>query len=123
MRVSALCPGAIQTPILRGGEFGGQVGPQLTEEDADKLMQLMRPMNVGRLREGSFLSDVDRNEAYIIVPRYWKAIWLLERAAPRLVMKVWSRFHRHALKVIEKSAAANVADDAPANTAAHPAAN
>ena len=66
-------------------------------------MELMRPMDVDAFAQ-VVLADVARNEAFIIVPRYWKAIWLLERAAPRLMLKVWERMHRRALKEVEARA-------------------
>lgn len=44
------------------------------------------------------LRDVERDEPYIIVPRWWKAIWLFERLAPRLSLKVWSRVHARQLR-------------------------
>lgn len=96
VRVSVLCPGAIQTPILSGGKYGGFVGnisPDLTE----KVWKLMRPMQVDAFAQ-VVLKDVERDEAYIIVPRWWKSFWALERIAPRVSNRLFSVLHGLALK-------------------------
>jgi NAD(P)-dependent dehydrogenase (short-subunit alcohol dehydrogenase family) len=103
VRVSVLCPGAIRTPILVGGKFGGHVGEYLKPEDAEKFWKWMRPMNVDTFAQ-HVLRDVEKNEAYIIVPRRWKAAWALERMAPRLSQRVWGFVHGIAVKEIEKRA-------------------
>ena len=92
VRVSALCPGAIRTPILTGGVFGRQVGKYLPESKMRELWDRMKPMDPDRFAI-EVLKDIDANEPYIIVPRWWKAVWLLERVAPRLSMHAWSRLY------------------------------
>lgn len=101
VRISVLCPGAIQTPILSGGKYGGFVGkisPELTE----KVWKLMRPMQVDAFAQ-VVLKDVERNEAYIIVPRWWKAFWAFERIAPRVSNRAFSVFHGLALRRVQRS--------------------
>ncbi|MGE0785479.1 MAG: SDR family NAD(P)-dependent oxidoreductase [Sandaracinaceae bacterium] len=105
VRVSALCPGAIQTPILRGGVFGGIVGRAVSGEDADRFWQQMRPMDPIRFAE-LVLEDVERNEPYIIVPRFWKLAWYLERLAPRLTLEIARRFHDKTMRELVLSGGA-----------------
>ncbi len=103
VRVSVLCPGVIQTPILGGGVFGGHVGTNLIPADVEKLWKWMRPMNVDTFAQ-LVLCDVDKNEPYIIVPRWWKAAWAIERLTPRLSQRMWGIFHELTVKRIAKEA-------------------
>jgi len=105
VRASALCPGAIQTPILLGGTFGGQVGKRIPDSVMKKLWDRMRPMDVNAFAV-EVLKDVAKNEPYIIVPRWWKAIWTLERLAPRMSLRLWQRFYRKQRAALEASAEA-----------------
>ncbi|MGD0523672.1 MAG: SDR family oxidoreductase [Polyangiaceae bacterium] len=83
VRVSALCPGAIRTPILTGGKYGRMNVPGLTEEAAAAMWARLRPMDVD-VFAGKALRAVATNEAIIVIPRWWKAVWLLERLSPAL---------------------------------------
>ena len=98
VRVSVLCPGAIQTPILSGGKYGGFVG-SINADATERVWKMMRPMQVDDFAQ-IVLEDVKRNEAYIIVPRWWKTVWALERFAPRLSNRLFSTLHGLALKQI-----------------------
>jgi NAD(P)-dependent dehydrogenase (short-subunit alcohol dehydrogenase family) len=100
VRVSVLCPGAIKTPILTGGVFGGVVGVQITDEDTERFWQRMRPMDPGAFAV-EVLRDVERNEPYIIVPRIWKLAWLLERIAPRTSQRIAAAFHAFTLRELD----------------------
>lgn len=105
VRASALCPGAIQTPILLGGTFGGQVGRRVPDSVMKKLWARTRPMDVNAFAV-EVLKDVEANEPYIILPRWWKAIWAFERVAPRLSLRLWARFYRKQRAELEASAEA-----------------
>jgi short-subunit dehydrogenase len=83
VRVSALCPGAIRTPILTGGKYGRLNVPGLTEEAASAMWKRLRPMDVD-VFAGKVVRAVAANEAIIVIPRWWKALWLLERLSPAL---------------------------------------
>lgn len=83
VRVSALCPGAIATPILSGGKFGRINTPGVTEETARKMWARTRPMDPD-VFAGKVLRAVLRNEAIIVVPGWWKALWYLDRLSPAL---------------------------------------
>ncbi len=111
VRASVLCPGAIQTPILLGGTFGGHVGRRVPDSVMKKFWKRARPMDVNAFAV-EVLKDVDANEPYIIVPRWWKAIWLFERFAPRMSLRLWSRVYARQRAELEASAA----DPHPAHT-------
>lgn len=84
VRVSVLCPGVVRTPILTGGEFGRN--KMVSRENQQKLGEALRPMDAGVFAEKA-LRGIARNEAIIVVPRWWKALWYLERLSPTLSMR------------------------------------
>jgi short-subunit dehydrogenase len=83
VQVSVLCPGAIRTPILTGGQFGRN-----TVSDAEllKMSEAVRPM-APELFAQRALRAVLRGDAIIVVPPWWKALWYLERLSPALSMR------------------------------------
>jgi NAD(P)-dependent dehydrogenase (short-subunit alcohol dehydrogenase family) len=83
VRVSALCPGAIATPILSGGKFGRINTPGVTEEVALRMWARTRPMDPD-VFAGKVLRAVSRNEGIIVIPGWWKMLWLLDRLSPAL---------------------------------------
>ena len=83
VRVSVLCPGVVRTPILSGGEYGRN--KTVTREDLLKLGEALRPIEPEAFAEQA-LRAVLRNQAIIVVPRWWKALWYLERLSPALSM-------------------------------------
>lgn len=87
VRVSALCPGVIRTPILTGGEYGRINVPGLTTEDLQKSWDRLRPMAADKFAK-RVLRAVLHNDAIIIVPRWWKAWWYLERLSPALSLRL-----------------------------------
>jgi NAD(P)-dependent dehydrogenase (short-subunit alcohol dehydrogenase family) len=89
VRVSVLCPGLIDTPILTGGVYGRMTG----NVDLDKLrarLDAMRPMDPASLAERS-LRDVARNRPISVHPRRWRAAWWLHRLSPSLSLGVARR--------------------------------
>lgn len=109
VRVSVLCPGVIRTPILDGGVYGRKLGKQLSEDRLRALMERMRPMDPGRFAI-EVLKDVERNRPFILVPRWWRAVWFLDRLAPSLSLKLFARVHRKQLAELD---AHGVAAEAP----------
>lgn len=90
VRVSVLCPGVIRTPILRAGEFGRT---NLTAEGEQKMMafwEQLRPMDPRTFARRT-LRQVTRNVPIIIVPSWWKLLWLVERMSPRLSSWLWQK--------------------------------
>ena len=84
VRVSVLCPGVVRTPILTGGQYGRN--RSVSKENLLKLGETLRPMDPDAFAEQA-LRAVLRNQAIIVVPRWWKALWYLERLSPALSMR------------------------------------
>ncbi|MDZ4235286.1 MAG: SDR family oxidoreductase [Dietzia sp.] len=84
VRVSVLCPGVVRTPILTGGEYGRN--RSVSRENQLKLGESLRPMDPDTFADKA-LRAVLRNQAIIVVPRWWKALWYLERLSPALSMR------------------------------------
>ena len=83
VRVNVLCPGAVRTPILTHGKYG-RPGPRAVSEAAmRKLWEELRPMDAADFARAA-LDAIARDEPVIILPRWWRALWLLERGSPAL---------------------------------------
>jgi NAD(P)-dependent dehydrogenase (short-subunit alcohol dehydrogenase family) len=91
VRASVLCPGAIRTPILRGGKFGRSNMNNLTEEMMDRFWSRARPIEPEELARRA-VDAVLRNEAIIVIPSWWKAFWYVDRLSPTLSMRLWKAF-------------------------------
>jgi NAD(P)-dependent dehydrogenase (short-subunit alcohol dehydrogenase family) len=87
VRVSALCPGVIRTPILTGGKYGRLNVEGLSEQKALGMWQKLRPMDADVFAR-KVARAVARNEAIIVVPGWWKALWYLDRISPALTAKL-----------------------------------
>jgi NAD(P)-dependent dehydrogenase (short-subunit alcohol dehydrogenase family) len=92
VRVSAVCPGVIDTPIL-----DAEGPPDLPRtSSAGRGRELFRHSNRGpayppeKLAE-DVLRGVDRNRAIIVAPRRARTAWLMNRIAPRLVERASAR--------------------------------
>ena len=89
VRASVVCPGAIRTPIFTGGRFGRVGFRGVTQERILAQWERMRPMDPAVFARRT-LDDVLDNVAIIVHPKWWKALWYIERLSPSLSMKVWS---------------------------------
>lgn len=90
VRVSVLCPGVIRTAILRAGKYGRT---NLTPDGEQKMMAFwdkLRPMDPREFASIA-LHQIERNVPIIVVPRWWKLLWLFDRLSPRLSLWVWQR--------------------------------
>lgn len=85
VQVSVLCPGVVRTPILTGGLYGRH--KSVSDEDLLKLGEALRPVAPDTFAERA-LRAVLRGDAIIVVPRWWKALWYLERFSPALSMRL-----------------------------------
>jgi NAD(P)-dependent dehydrogenase (short-subunit alcohol dehydrogenase family) len=92
VRVSVLCPGAIRTPILTGGVYGRVNMENLTKETMTRMWEKTRPMAPDDFARKA-VDAVLRNEAVIVLPRWWKVLWYVERLSPGLSMRLFSRMH------------------------------
>ncbi len=76
VRVSALCPGVIRTPLLGGGVYGRLIDAPPKEVIA-AVWERLRPMDADRFAQ-LVLRGVERNQAVIVVPGWWRLVgWLL----------------------------------------------
>ena len=100
VQVSVLCPGAIRTPILAGGEFGRVSG--FSDEELLKFWEPFLPMAPEKFAERA-LRAVLRGDAIIVVPAWWKALWYLERLSPALARRA-ARLPLKRLREMESTA-------------------
>jgi NADP-dependent 3-hydroxy acid dehydrogenase YdfG len=84
VQVSVLCPGAIRTPILTFGKYGRYKG--VSDAQLLKFWEPFRPMAPEKFAERA-LRAVFREDAIIVVPAWWKALWYLERLSPALSLR------------------------------------
>lgn len=85
--VLAVCPAAVETPILDKGAIGGFVGRDYylrgqgmrTAYDPDRLAR-------------DTLKAIERNKALLVVPKRAHASWLFARLAPGLLQRLSIRF-------------------------------
>jgi NAD(P)-dependent dehydrogenase (short-subunit alcohol dehydrogenase family) len=112
VRASVLCPGPVRTPILTGGRFG-RVRLALSEEEILKLWERFRPM-APELFARRAVDAVLRNQAIIVLPSWWKALWYLERLSPRLSLRLSEALHQR-LEAELAEAAARAAPPATAS--------
>jgi NAD(P)-dependent dehydrogenase (short-subunit alcohol dehydrogenase family) len=99
VRVNALCPGVIRTPILTGGKYGRILG--FDPQSLLQMWEILKPMDVNRFAQ-KVLKQVDRNKGIIVVPGWWKGSWWLGRLSPELSVRMARGAYRHTLKTLGK---------------------
>lgn len=99
VRVSALCPGVIRTPILHGGKYGKQLQP-VAPEVQEKFMQQYRPMDPSLFAE-RVLDALARNKPIIIVPGWWRLLWWISRLSPGLESYLVRQSYRSARRAMQ----------------------
>jgi len=104
VRVSAFCPGFVRTPILTGGKYGRTNIVGVSDAKMAELIEQMRPMDVDAFARKA-LRAVARNEAIIILPSWWKALWYLERLSPALIERIGERLLRRMRTQLEAAGA------------------
>lgn len=94
VRVTALCPGVIRTPILDGGAFG-----RMARRPANEVMaaawEQARPMDPQRFAE-AVLAALPKNPEILIIPSWWRLAVAIDRWLPGLF--AWfsrRRFREH----------------------------
>ena len=85
--VTALCPAAVETPILDKGAVGGFVG----RDYYLKGQGIKTPYDPDRLARDTLVA-IERNKALLIKPRLARAQWLFARLAPGLMQRASVRF-------------------------------
>jgi len=98
VRVSALCPGAIRTPILMTGGKFGTLRLEVPKEKMEATWEQVKPMDPAKFA-GQVLRRVAKNKATIIVPTWWRAMWWLNRLCPPLGRWVASLSHRQLMSL------------------------
>lgn len=88
IRVAVLCPGAVWTPILGGGRYGRSGYESMRDDVVQKLWASARPITADELARRA-LDGVERDEAVVVVPSFWKALWLADRLAPTVMRGVY----------------------------------
>jgi NAD(P)-dependent dehydrogenase (short-subunit alcohol dehydrogenase family) len=97
VRVSALCPGAVETPILNRSapsELPAMPAGTLTGREFMKRLGT-RPMAAARFAPRA-LRGVARNQAIITVPASTRALWYLQRLSPRTIERLGAVIVRRA---------------------------
>jgi NAD(P)-dependent dehydrogenase (short-subunit alcohol dehydrogenase family) len=98
VRVSVVCPGVIDTPLLDKGNPPDL--PRLSHEpNARRLLTSM----IGRAYPAAALAEdvldgVARNRPVIVAPRHARIPWRVYRLSPRLIIESGPRFMRRALR-------------------------
>ena len=87
VRVLAICPAAVETPILDKGAVGAFVG----RDYYLKGQGITTPYDADRLARDT-MRAIERNRALLVVPRRAHAAWLLARLAPGLMQRMSIRF-------------------------------
>jgi len=90
VRVSALCPGVIRTPILMAGKYGRTNLAPEGEQAMMAFWERLRPMDP-QVFARKALRQIERNVPIIVVPGWWKLFWYLWRLSPSLGLRTWQR--------------------------------
>ncbi len=100
VRISVLCPGTIQTPLIeQGGRNGRWVGPH-SEEKIEELFRGSYAMSPDKFAEQA-LRQIARNKPIIIIPSGYKLLWWINRLSPALAISVAGMISRTIFKKIE----------------------
>ena len=89
VRVSVLCPGAVETPILDRlppDDLPATASAPVTARAYLKRVR-QKPVAADRFARAA-LRDVARNKGIIVLPRSAKALWYLHRLSPALVERI-----------------------------------
>ncbi|SHN71512.1 Short-chain dehydrogenase [Geodermatophilus obscurus] len=91
VRVSVVCPGGVDTPILDKGLPADL--PRVPTVEAIDARELVTRFSGGRLYSAEALSadvlrGIDRNRPLIVAPRQARVMWRLMRLSPSLVLRV-----------------------------------
>jgi NAD(P)-dependent dehydrogenase (short-subunit alcohol dehydrogenase family) len=87
VRISAICPGTVRTAMLEDyGKFGKLIQP-VSLERQQKFWSRMNPMEPDEFARQA-LAAVAKNRSIIIIPRWWRVIWWLNRLSPALGLRM-----------------------------------
>lgn len=86
VRISVLCPGSIETPILDRAPEGDLPATASAPMTARQYLAIVRqkPISVDRFARRA-LQQLARNKAVIVVPSSARSLWYLQRLSPGLM--------------------------------------
>ena len=98
VRVSVVCPGGVDTPIL-DKRTPADLPPVPSADDIDSRAVITR-MSGGRLYDSDSLAadilrGIDRNQAIIVAPRQARILWRLMRLSPSLFLRLCTTMASH----------------------------
>lgn len=96
VKVTALCPGLVRTPIMTGGRYG-RIKPELDPTVNQAMAESLHPMDPALLAQ-RVLRALRRNPAIIIEPRRWRLGWYFDRLLPAVFAAASSRVMDHWLR-------------------------
>jgi len=93
VRVSVVCPGGVDTPILDKGMPPDL--PRIPSADATDTRAVITRASGGHLYTADALAmdvlrGLDRNRAIIVAPRQARMVWRLMRLSPSLVLRLFA---------------------------------
>lgn len=101
VRVTALCPGAIRTPLLVGPRAAAR-RPPASPEELRLLVERYRPMDADAFARIA-LDRVARNPAVAVIPSWYRALWLLYRLFPRVMLSLQASDYGDTVRRLEKA--------------------
>ena len=104
VRVSVLCPGVIRTAILVDAGRYGRVSTRIPAATQLAAWERLRPMDPDRFAAGA-LDELARNRAIVILPRWWRAVYWLNRLSPALFDAIGARAYRQMRQELEGATA------------------
>ena len=92
IKVNSLCPGAVDTPILLGGQFG-RISHGVSKAMLQRYWKKMQPMSAERFAHLALIG-ISKNRACIILPKWWHCfVW-----SYRLCVPIWLRYSNKMLQ-------------------------
>lgn len=90
IRVTALCPGLVHTPMLAGGGKYGKVYTDISPAEQLRIAERLRPMKADRFAART-LDALPKNPAILVIPSWWRLLWLAYRLSPTVVIRVMQK--------------------------------
>lgn len=104
VRITAVCPGVIRTPIISGGKYG-RLGEEFTTQEASQLSEKLSPMTP-EIFVPKVIRRVVKNHGIIVEPTQWRFVALINRLFPSIANYMAGKEYRRILATIDKNKAA-----------------